>query len=36
MNDLKECDELNYEEWVQQGVFKKLGYAAARLISSFL
>ena len=36
MNDLKECDELKYEDWVNQGVMKKLSYAVARLISSFL
>jgi cardiolipin synthase len=36
MNDLKECDELNYEEWIKQGVFKRLTYAIARLTSSFL
>jgi cardiolipin synthase len=36
MNDLKECDELMYKDWVNQGVIKKLTYAVARLISSFL
>ena len=36
MNDLKECDEVNYEEWQQQGAVKKLAYAIARLMSSFL
>jgi len=36
LNDLTECDELNYEEWLKQGIFKKLTYAIARLISSFL
>lgn len=36
LNDLKDCYELKYKEWVNQGVFKKLSYAIARLISSFL
>lgn len=36
LSDLKECDELNYEDWQKQSVLKKLTYAAARLVSSFL
>ena len=36
IEDLKECDEIFYEEWSKQGVFKKLTYAIARLVSSFL
>ncbi len=36
LNDLNECDELKYEDWMKQGVFKQLTYAIARLISSFL
>lgn len=34
--DLELCDELNYYTWMKHGVFKKLTYAIARLISSFL
>ncbi len=36
MKDLEQCDELNYQDWKSQGITKKLGYASARLISSFL
>jgi len=36
LNDLTECDELNYEDWIKQGILKRLSYALARLISSFL
>jgi len=36
LNDLAECDELKYENWIKQGVLKRLSYATARLISSFL
>jgi len=36
LNDLTECDELNYEDWIKQGILKRLSYATARLISSFL
>ena len=36
INDLNECDELKYEDWIKQGLIKKLTYAFARLISSFL
>jgi len=36
LNDLTECDELIYEDWIKQGIFKRLSYALARLISSFL
>jgi cardiolipin synthase len=36
MEDLKESDEITYEKWSKQGVIKKLTYAIARLISSFL
>jgi cardiolipin synthase len=35
-NDLKECDELNYDDWKSQGKYKKLIYAIARLVSSFM
>ena len=36
LNDLNECDELNHEDWIKQGVFRQLSYSIARLISSFL
>ncbi len=36
LNDLNECDELNHEDWIKQGVFMQLSYSIARLISSFL
>ena len=36
MDDLKLCNEINYEAWIKQGTFKKLTYAIARLVSSFL
>ena len=36
LDDLVECDELKYEDWVKQGILKRLSYATARLISSFL
>jgi len=36
LNDMKECTELSYESWIKQGTFKKLTYAVARLVSSFL
>lgn len=36
LNDLKECDELNYKDWVGQSTLKKVGYAISRLVSSFL
>lgn len=36
LDDLKECTELSYESWIQQSTFKKLTYAIARLVSSFL
>ena len=36
LNDMKECNELSYESWVNQSTFKKLTYAVARLVSSFL
>lgn len=35
-NDLKDCRELNYKDWIRQGKFKFLTYSTARLISSFL
>lgn len=35
-NDLKECDELTYDEWIQNSILKKLTYSIARLISAFL
>ena len=36
LKDLNECYELNYEDWIKQGIFKQLSYSMARLISSFL
>ena len=36
LDDLKECSEVSYTEWIKQGTFKKLTYSLARLISSFL
>ena len=36
LNDMKECTELSYESWIKQSTFKKLIYAVARLVSSFL
>ena len=36
LNDMKECTELSYESWLKQSTFRKLTYAAARLVSSFL
>ena len=36
MNDLKDCDELDYKTWIKQSKTKSLIYAFARLISSFL
>ena len=36
IDDLKECDELNYTEWIKLGTTKKLTYAIARLISAVL
>ena len=36
LNDMQECTELSYESWIKQGTFKKLTYAVARLVSSFL
>jgi len=36
LTDLLECDEIIIEEWMKQGIIKKLGYAIARLVSSFL
>ena len=36
LNDLKQCDEISYEDWLRQGKIKLLTYAVARLISSFL
>ncbi len=36
LNDLNECDELVYEDWIKQGILKQLTYSLARLISSFL
>lgn len=35
-DDLEECREVTLEEWNQTGLFKRLGYSVARLISSFL
>ena len=36
VNDLNECDEINYSEWLNQSTLKKLIYAIARLISAVL
>jgi len=36
INDLKDCDKLDYSTWIKQGKTKSLIYAIARLISSFL
>jgi len=36
INDLKDCDELDYATWIKQSKIKSLVYAIARLISSFL
>jgi len=36
MDDLELCDELSYDEWIKQSTMKKLTYAIARLVSSFL
>lgn len=36
INDMKECDQVDYDEWDKLSKLKKLGYAIARLISSFL
>ncbi len=36
INDLKECDELDYATWIKQSALKRLTYAVARLVSSFL
>jgi cardiolipin synthase len=35
-DDLKECREITREEWSKNGIVKRLTYAIARLISSFL
>lgn len=36
LNDLKECIEIDYETWIKGSTFKRLTYAVARLVSSFL
>jgi cardiolipin synthase len=36
LDDLELCNELSYEDWIKQGTLKKLTYAIARLVSSFL
>ena len=36
INDLEECKEVKIEEWQKLGITRKLIYALARLISSFL
>jgi len=36
LNDLQECREITKEEWAKNGIGKRLTYAVARLISSFL
>jgi cardiolipin synthase len=35
-DDLKECREINADQWNKNGILKRLWYAVARLISSFL
>jgi cardiolipin synthase len=36
LDDLTECNEISVEEWKKNSIIKKLIYAIARLISSFL
>jgi cardiolipin synthase len=36
LEDLKECEVIRLEEWQKQGIVKRLTYAIARLVSSFL
>jgi cardiolipin synthase len=36
LTDLKDCRQLDYNEWIKQGKTKFLIYSVARLISSFL
>ena len=36
LDDLKECNELSYALWKEQGIFRKVSYAIANLVSSFL
>lgn len=36
LHDLQECNEILLEEWNKNNIIKKLTYASARLISSFL
>jgi cardiolipin synthase A/B len=36
LDDLQECREITAEEWIKNGIMKRLTYAVARLISSFL
>jgi cardiolipin synthase len=36
INDLKECDEIKLEDWNKNGFLKRLMFAIARLVSSFI
>jgi cardiolipin synthase len=36
LKDLEECREVTPEEWSRLGLFRRLTYAVARLISSLL
>jgi cardiolipin synthase len=36
LDDLGQCEEVNREDWVDLGLFRRLTYAVARLISAFL
>ena len=36
LTDMKECVELDYATWIKGSTFKRLTYAVARLVSSFL
>jgi cardiolipin synthase A/B len=36
LDDLQECREIIAEEWIKNGIMKRLTYAVANLISSFL
>ena len=36
LKDLEVCDELFYDNWINQSIVKKVTYSLARLVSSFL
>ncbi len=36
LDDLRQCEEVNREDWADLGLFRRLTYAVARLISAFL